>query len=163
LLRLGRSSDRRKTAWVDLVTEPTSVSTAAGVLRTVVLFLPATDADGATLVRIVGSYMMMIQADQATTFKAAYAGIYFATVGSVSSATMDPSSTIDRDSEDWMWHQTTYHNRASGTADVDFWPFSQVDIKVARKVAEGSAITLGFNCEVAYRSVVNLKGLLLLT
>ena len=154
---------RRKTAWFNMVKEQVSTPTGANGLRTVVLFLPATDADAGTVVRIVGSILMVQAATTGIVLHTMYAGIYFATVGSVSSATMDPRFDSDRDSEDWMWTQERYCNQLNSDINTSVLPNINVDIKVKRIVNEANAITLGMSADVAFVSIVNLRGLLLLS
>ena len=154
--RVPRGRARRETFWVDLAVEKDQVNGAAGALRTVTLYQPATDQDKVTVVRIVGSIFLSLQAAQATV-TAGYRGIY---ASGDTGMSPDVASTIG--DEDWMWW--TALPLVTGESDgADFQNIYSVDIRVKRKLDLDKPLVLSLIVPQApYASMVNLRGLMML-
>ena len=158
-----RRGTRRSHSWINLRTELNSTLTAVAVRREVVLLLPATDADSVTLIRIVGSIFTGIQADAAANRVELVAwGIYIADSGTAGDLNLNPIIGLDVGHENWMMLKGDYYN-TSVTNLVPARLEHNVDIRVSRKVPEGSGIKLVFNANVAYVSAAYLRGLVLHT
>ncbi len=157
--RAGVRAGRRKTQWVELRNELNSSLIAAGTRSEVVLMLPANESEAETLIRIVGSIFMGLQADVAgQRVELAAWGIYIAPSGSSGDLNLDPINAVDQDHENWMMLRQFYLS----TAVVNLVPVpseQKVDIRVSRKVEEGQGIKLVWNCTVAYVRAAALRGL----
>lgn len=158
-----RGHARRRSAWVEMISEISSTNSGASVPRELVLLLPTNDSEMVTLVRIVGAVGMWLQSDQATVAQAMAWGIYIAGSGATSDMKMTPLNALDAQSEHWLHIRKYFGNTAFGTNVIESSQlFQQVDIRVKRKVAEGDGIKLVFDGAVAYRSIAHLRGLVLL-
>jgi len=154
---------RRLTSWISGRTDATALTTAAGLVREVTLFVPLEDHEGATIIRIVGS--VGIWPTQDSTFPQTLAwGIYKAGSGSDGDLQMDPLASLDRESEHWMHMQFVYRNKnVTNTTGSNIMYSHQddlVDIRVMRKVMEGDGIKIAFNGTQNYASMANLRILL---
>ncbi len=158
-----RGHARRRSAWVEMASEVSTTTTPATVRREVVLLLPTSDAEEVTLVRIVGSVAVGLTANLVGSWVPIIWGIYIAGSGSAGDLNLDPLNTLDMQSEHWMHLQTLYGNTNSDNLvpEAEF-ASHRVDIRVKRKVAEGDGIKWVVNGQVGYRSIVRLRGLVLL-
>ncbi len=160
--RTGRrraAGPRRETQWISLRNESNSILVAAQTRSEVVLFLPLDESEAATLIRIVGSVFIGLQADAAAnTVQQASWGIYIAGSGSAGDLNLDPINTVDQDHENWMMLRQDFLS-TSVTNLVPALVENRVDIRVSRKVREGEGIKLVWNANVAYVRAAALRGL----
>jgi len=160
-----RSGSRRKHSWVELRSETNSTMTPANTRREIVLLLPLDDSEEVTLIRVVGSVFMGLQQDAAVNVVQLMAwGIYVSDSGSQGDLNLDPMNTLDIANEEWMMLKGTYDNTAVNNSTVsNIAGAMRVDIRVSRKVPEGTGIKLVFNSNANYVSAAYLRGLVLLT
>lgn len=155
---------RRRTSWVELINDTTTANFNGNTVHEEVLLLPATDADAVTLIRIVGSVCMLLQADFAGGCRELAWGIHWAPAGSIASARYSPQSPQDMEVEHWMhirsfWDNTGFASQVPAT----LFDVQSVDIKVKRIVHEGDGIKLVARSNDAYIFAAKLRGLVLLT
>ncbi len=132
---------------------------AADTRSEVVLLLPLNEGEAVTLIRIVGSIFLGLQADAAANRVELGAwGIYIASSGSAGDLNLDPINSVDQDHENWMMLRQEYYN-TSVTNSLPARLEHRVDIRVSRKVREGEGIKLVWNCNVAYVRAAALRGL----
>ncbi len=136
----------------------------ANTLLDVALLVPTLDSEQVTLVRIVGAVHMGLQASEAGDQARVLAwGIYIAGSGSAADMVMDPTSSLDMQSEHWMHLRYKWANTdESGTNTGIDRLADAVDIRVKRKVSEGDGIKLVSNCSAAFTVGARLRGLVLL-
>ncbi len=160
-----RRGPRRRSSWVDLGIQVNAQDVAAAVISEAVLILPLQDEEAVTLVRIVGTVAMGLQASEIGTSQILMSwGIYIAASGSQGDLNMSPQSAVDAESEHWLHVKHMYENTgvASLAMNVNYED-NRVDVRVMRKVQEGDGIKIAFRCPVAYTRAFALRALVLHT
>lgn len=150
-------------SWEDFANNNQSALVAATTRSEIVLALPATDADAFTVLRIVGQIYIGLQANAPanTVLRGAW-GIYIADSGSAGDLNLDLTSSLDMGHENWLMWRAFYMNTVTTVlAAESSFTNVHVDIKVSRKVPEGSGLKLVWNCADAYVRVAALRGLVL--
>lgn len=162
--RFSPKGERRRTVWHDGRTSTTSLSVAAGVVTELLLFIPLSDEEAATVTRIVGTIALWNEASPVIPTRLSW-GIYHKLSGTVSDLSLNPQAALDMESEQWLMtrHIWTRGTHASLGSISDTYEYQSVDIKVQRKVDEGEAIALVLNGQDNYVFAANLRVLLKLT
>ncbi len=149
-------SRTRMLDWTSSV-DATSVNTAAGVVRSVVLLSEVTVGAGQpqTLYRIVGTIDVFTQADLVGFW---HIGIYKADSDQAGPNLLDPANPLDVSKESWLWWTAVKGTIDAGNRLPRESLHIPIDIKVKRIVQPNTQdITLGIQCNVAHASSVNLR------
>ncbi len=155
--RVGRTA-RRRSYWVHLRSDSSGINVAANVATNTVLFALPEDTNIAnTLVRIVGSLYLGVQATPAFV-AAVYYGIYKRSTSAAQSLVLNPTSQPDIGSEEWLFWKVVNEFQADL---VHHYSDDRIDIKVMRKFTENEELASAANSTVAYHICENLRGLFL--
>ncbi len=153
----GRSQ-RRRSYWVHLVSDSSGINVAAGAQTNTVLFALPEDTNIAnTLVRIVGSVYLGVQATPAFV-ACVYYGIYKRPTSAGDAFTLNPTNDDDIGSEEWLFWKVVNEFQADL---VHHYGDDKVDIKVMRKLTENEELMSATGSSVAYHLAANLRGLFL--
>ena len=159
--RSRRGPPRRGgTWWVDLALEQSAVDSGAGVIRVVTLFQPIDEDEKVTILRIVGSVFVGVQAAQGTVTSVNW-GVYTAPTGTTS-LLLNPASSSNVSSENWLHWRSVYTSRSDvDSSDISGYLASKVDIKVKRKLDPTTLLQWSCSAGVAFSSAVSLRGLMM--
>lgn len=155
--RMGGRGQRRSTFWADLVLETTFTDTGLGTNRNVTLYQPADEDESVTVLRIVGTVALGLQANAAVV-QAVHWGVYVSSQGSTDTLLTAVNST-DVSSEDWLFWNAFYVARndiETGQPVIQ----EKVDIRAKRKLDQSKHLVWTAQCAgVAWSSAINLRGL----
>ena len=163
--RFTRRGQRRRTFWSiglggGTGLETAGVNTAAGTSRDLLLATILSDADQSlTLVRTVGSVGVSLQAAPATSVPVFW-GMYTAQSGGGGSLRLDARTDADVSEENWMhWRAVILFGADQTLNRTD----NVVDIKVMRKMDQGTEIRWNGRSQSAWESCVCLRMLFMAT
>ncbi len=156
----GRT-ERRRSYWEGLRSETSGTNENANVQHDSTLFsIGGNSNDSTTIVRIVGSVYLGVQASPAFV-ASVYYGIYRAYIPNSGTAfRLNPSSVTDMGAENWMFWKVVNEFQADL---VHHYGDDRVDIKVMRKIDGGQQIVSSAQSTVNYHVCENLRGLFLAT